>query len=560
MIKFYKILVNTLCVFFVNIAICQENIFTITKDSLYNKSFEELNDLSGIAFNNNDTVSLKIYRAYHLKKAKTEKNNLEIARAYYSYISWGNLEEDIKYSDSIINTTLYSKHEAYPTNGYLIKATLYSRVGDYSKALDNFIDANEWARKKKYEPLILEASNGIAAIKNVWGLHEEALEIYRKNYNDIVSFSNHLDYYYEDYILLANNLSLSYIRNHKLDSALYTIETAMKKAIEVQDTLGYYNLGKVQATANFYLKKYPQTQDSLNKFLPNYSGLVLSDSYYMLGKIAQYQNNYPLSILYFEKIDSIPQIFNEPFPELKEVYNELFKNASRYNDVEKQLYYVDRFIAIDSVLDLNYKHVNNKMRTDYDIPNFKKEKQVLIKKLDIKRKQLIISAVLALIVFLAFAFYSRKKQIMLKSRLEKLLETDVIAISEIELPVPKHETPGISEHIVKDILGKLEGFEKDKGYLMKDITLNSLAKLFSTNSTYLSGIVNQVKQTNFSSYLKDLRITNAINCIKKDNLYLKYSINGLADEFGFTTAESFSKAFREKTGIKPSYFLSELRK
>ncbi len=32
----------------------------------------------------------------------------------------------------------------------------------------------------------------------------------------------------------------------------------------------------------------------------------------------------------------------------------------------------------------------------------------------------------------------------------------------------------------------------------------------------------------------------------------------IAEEAGFNTAESFSKAFFKKTGIKPSYFIKEL--
>ncbi len=555
-----NVLIFILCMIFIYTGICQENDLTIFQDSLQNKTFEQLNTLTDKAFQNKKTTLLSIYRDYHLKKAKKEHNNLEIARAYYSFIGWENIEHDLKYSDSIIGITKNSQYKSYPTTGYLIKARLYYFNSDFNKALDNYIIANEWADIKQDKPLQIETTQGIAAIKNIWGLHEEALDIYKSNYADIINTPNYTNTVYDDYILLANDLSLSYIRNNKPDSALVIAEKAMKQAKLHKDDLGYYDLVKVHATANYYLKKYPQAIDSLLKFSSKYSDLVLSDSYYMIAKIHQYQNRKALTINYFEKIDSIHSIINDAFPELKEVYNELFKYAGEKGNREKQLYYINQLIAVDSILDLNYKNVNDKMRSDYDIPKFKKEKTALNRRLDIKKKQLLYIIVISAIVLIALIFYGYRRQRILKERLQKLLHTDVIEDFVVKPSVPENTSLGISEHIVDDILEKLKNFEKSQGYLSKEITLNSLAKEFNTNSSYLSSIINQVKQINFSSYLKDLRITNAINDIKLNKQYLKYSINGLADEFGFLTAESFSKAFRDKTGIKPSYFLDELRK
>ena len=543
-------------IFFLQLAISQET----NKDSLKTKTFKELIDLSEIAYQKGDTTLLSTYRNYHLYKAKLEHNNLEIARAYNYFITWENFEIDIMYSDSIINVTKNSDHEAYPTNGYLLKANLYYYNSDFNKALDNFIIANKWAEKKQYKPLQTEATHGIAAIKNIWGLHEEALEIYRTNYSDIINTPNYITTHYDDYILLATDLSLSYIRNHKPDSALVILEQAMKQAELAKHESGYYDLGKVQATANYYLKKYPQTQDSLIKFLPRYSGLVLSDSYYMLGKIAQYQNDYSLLMNYFEKIDSIHKRIHDPFPELKEVYNELIKEAIKKGNKDQQLYYIDQLITVDSILNINYTTVNNKVRSDYDIPKLKKEKQELKSELNSKQQQLLVLAILMVLVIVGLIIFGYMRQQTLKKRFHRLLQTDTIESSEVKPIIEKVEPIGISKHIVKDILNQLDHFENTKKYISKDITLNSLAKTFGTNSSYLSSVINQVKQTNFSSYLKDLRITHAINSIKQDRQYLKYSINGLADEFGFITAESFSRAFRDKAGIKPSYFLDELRK
>uniref|UniRef100_UPI004054DFA6 hypothetical protein n=1 Tax=Yeosuana sp. TaxID=2529388 RepID=UPI004054DFA6 len=123
----------------------QERLHVVKTDSLKYKTFEQLNTLSDKAFQNNNTTLLGKYRDYHLKKAKKEHNNLETARAYYSFIGWEDIEQDLKYSDSIIGITKNSDYKSYPTTGYLIKARLYYFNSDFNKALDNYIIANEWA-------------------------------------------------------------------------------------------------------------------------------------------------------------------------------------------------------------------------------------------------------------------------------------------------------------------------------------------------------------------------------------------------------------------------------
>jgi YesN/AraC family two-component response regulator len=401
---------------------------------------------------------------------------------------------------------------------------------------------------------------GIAAIKNVWGLHDEALEIYRANYNNLINIPDYQSTYYEDYIVLANNLSLSYIRNHIPDSALMVSEQAMKVTALSKDTLNYIDLVKVQATANYYLKNYPRAMDSLMRFLPEFTDLTLSDSYYMIGKMYQYYGNDQLVITYFKKIDSLHRIINDPYPELQEVYHTLFKHASSLNDMEQQGYYIDKLIEVDSILDHKYAKIGHKMRTGYDIPKLKKEKQQLNQKLNNKQTTIAITLITIGLLTLIMVYYYKRQRIY-KKRLHNLLEQETTVTTRTKTDrKQKTDTLDLSPTIIEDVLKKIEQFEASKSYVSKDITLHTLAKEFNTNSTYLSNIVNHEKQSNFSTYLKDLRITNAINTIKSNKEYLKFSISGLADEFGFNTAESFSKAFWEKTGIKPSYFLDEMRR
>ena len=97
--------------------------------------------------------------------------------------------------------------------------------------------------------------------------------------------------------------------------------------------------------------------------------------------------------------------------------------------------------------------------------------------------------------------------------------------------------------------------EKKKKY-----TLNTLAKEFNTNSSYLSSIINSTKDANFSSYLNNLRIDYAIDKLKKDKKFRIYTIKAIAEEVGFNTSQSFTNAFYKKTRLYPSFFIAKIKK
>jgi AraC-like DNA-binding protein len=118
----------------------------------------------------------------------------------------------------------------------------------------------------------------------------------------------------------------------------------------------------------------------------------------------------------------------------------------------------------------------------------------------------------------------------------------------------------LSQEIIDDLLRKLEKFERNKDYLNSNISLMALAKKFNTNSSYLSRVLNSSKSINFSQYLNDLRIDYAVNQMKNDAVFRKYTIEAIAIECGYNNSASFSRSFYKKTGLHPSYFINEIIK
>ena len=107
---------------------------------------------------------------------------------------------------------------------------------------------------------------------------------------------------------------------------------------------------------------------------------------------------------------------------------------------------------------------------------------------------------------------------------------------------------------------KLHEFEKLNEFIDENLTLSKLAKTLNSNTSYLSAVINMRSEGNFNNYLKKLRIDYAITELLENSKLRKYSMEGLASEFGFKSGTNFSKAFIAQKKIKPSVFIKELNK
>jgi len=115
----------------------------------------------------------------------------------------------------------------------------------------------------------------------------------------------------------------------------------------------------------------------------------------------------------------------------------------------------------------------------------------------------------------------------------------------------------INEEIILNVMDRLSDFENKQGYL-KPMTLRKLAKKLKTNPKYLSRIINNQYQKNFSSYINDLRITYLLKELDTNNSFKKATVKALAKKIGFGNAESFAKTFKKHTGVNPSNYLNTL--
>ncbi len=180
-----------------------------------------------------------------------------------------------------------------------------------------------------------------------------------------------------------------------------------------------------------------------------------------------------------------------------------------------------------------------------------------IQKLNAEKKEsnnylLIIISIFS-IVIISFVLINLKTKQKNKQKLKILL-------AKVSKNEKTETTLKLKDSEINRIIKNLTQLEKQHFYLKTDCTAANLAKKLETNSTYLSKTINSYYQKNFTKYINDLRINYAIERLRSDKFFRRYSILSIANEIGFKSKESFNSAFKVKTGILPSFFIKEINK
>ncbi|PKV51604.1 AraC-like DNA-binding protein [Aquimarina sp. MAR_2010_214] len=546
-------------------------------DSLQQKSYDELIE-TYLNYSQTNRIKSKKIAEIYLEKAKKNKDTLQIAEAYLLHYYETRNSIGIQYLDSIIKTTKNKQNKKYPAYAYFNKAQYFLyKKREIENTLNNLAIARKFA-KTNYNTNLLHRIEYLIGIVKSEHLDEKegAISIFKKC---MVFYANeeknsHKSHYFNTIHAIAE----TYIGLKKYDSASY------------YNTLGYHKTSKntdlnsnsiktyfilCEGINQYAQKKYTVAIDSIHKALPKMiefqdkSNII--DSYFYLGKSYHDLNNKEKAIFYFKKTDSLLKTLNS-IPQYKHVktYEYLKEHYKNINDIQNQNIYLNR---LNSILDqyLNDRiFISKKVKEDYDIPLLIEEQEKLIKKLNKNAGTYISSIILLAIILITsigLLYYQYRKKRVYRLRFEKLMTEQTIPNTtgthghhtKTENPSPNKSIKVPEKHITY-ILNKLDEFENDQKYLSLGISAQSLADDIKTNVKYLSLVINHYKNKSFINYLNELRITYAVKELKENTMIRKFTIKAIANEMGYNSAETFSNAFYKQTGIKPSFFIKNLKK
>ncbi|MEN2435794.1 helix-turn-helix domain-containing protein [Weeksellaceae bacterium A-14] len=539
-------------------------------ENLNKYSYEELENKFYKYKDNNENEESRIVAEFYIKKAKYEnKDKKYIAEGYVLNHYNKDLPVALKYIDSLEIISQNLQDERYPARIYLFKGMLYYNADNLKLALENYVTALKYAKEKKNTRQIAIADLQIAYLNGYIGKPQEAAKVLKYYYDNSGSLTN------EDIQHIQINLAGSYLDIDEFGKAEKLIKNGLNYTLKNNEYVRYNRYLSLLGEYYLLTKQYSKSIETLEKskgyflknnldFDANYAMLYLGQSY------AESQNKDKAAENYI-KIDSIVEKTNNTFPELRNVYNYLIDYYKGKNNKEKQLYYIDRFLNVNSVLDSQFRYISRELPAKYDTPKLLSEKEKIIKELKTKKYfsyATIGMLCLMLVVFTILFIRAKRKekeykkiaQELVKSVAEKshsttnVIENEIVANKEV-FDSEKNKVP---DEIVEQILQQLKIFEEKGQYLKKGIAVDNLAKKFKTNSTYLSKVVNKYKGKSFPTYLNELRIDYALVRLLNDKKFRSYNFAVIAGELGYNDEQAFAKAFKKRTGTTLSTYLKEI--
>lgn len=504
-----------------------------------------------------------IYGKALVEKAKSEKDTLYLVTGYHMMALLYKDEKVLKYCDSIIALTK-TPDILYPASAYSIKGNFYYDKRGFKKALDNYISTRTYAKQYTNTSLLFKSTYAIGILKDRIGESEAALQLHRENYAYAMQHIKIIGK--TDYLNSIFALANTFTDLKNIDSATFYNRYGIRESTRVENQEKYYHFVLNAGVTHYYGKHYLKALDSIKKSLPYFEKSDdkpnMAVGYFYLGKVYFELDNEEKAVFNLKKADTVFQENKDVLPKVRESYELLRKHYKEKNDLKQQLYYVEQLIKLDSILHDNELYLSKKITKDYDISKLNEEKKAITKELEEKeyrarRTTIIVST--ALVMSIILLYYQYRKIKLYKNRAETLVYSKNIKLNHKKYSSNKKKDIGISEDIVNKILSDLKAFEKSTAYLDTGITIQSLAKAMQTNANYLSRVINCYKNVSFTHYINQLRVVYAIDALKANTMYRRFTISAIADEFGFKTGDSFSRAFYNHTGTRPSYFIKELK-
>ncbi len=501
------------------------------------------------------------YIEWFIKKAKIENEENKILSGYYIMSLLYDTPKALIYADSAINRSKKNPTPYFPMVVHLRKGKYYRKKYSYQKAIDNFLIANRYARKNNLEKFIIISNFSIGTIKRKIKDYEGAIELLKENYYFAKRSNNQIN-------TLRSLIEISniYTEYEKTDSVPKYVELGRGLALKLKDTTRYYHFFINEGINEYHKKKYNASIKSLKEASSHYQNKkntrYLLYPYYYIAKSYDSLKKTSKALEYYKKSDSIFQLQKSFSPFMRDTYETLINHYKKENNLEQQLFFINRLLKFDSIVNQNEIYLNKKIYKEYDIPKLEAEKETILQQLKVEKNHssYVIYITFVVVLFLGtLLYYQFKKRRVYKKRFEELLRDNAKNLST-KVKESKENKIEIPEPIVNEVMESLDKFESEKQYTSNKITLAKLAKEINTNTQYLSKIVNHYKGKTFSNYLNDLRINYITDKLKKDSLLQKFTIKAISEEAGFNNPESFSKAFYKVNGIKPSYFLKELEK
>lgn len=434
----------------------------------------------------------------------------------------------------------------------------FQTISSYSTALKYFKPALKLSQKINYNNGKISALNNIAQILAETGQMNQALD-YFETAREVCRNNNDK----QREVGIIANIGKVYLNNKQYQKAIEFLSEACnrfkdlpnghKAIIRINLNLGeaYYKTNRLKKARTFFSKVLEKSQKSTIE-----TAMAL---YYSAEINSAEQNFIQAAENYIKSLEIAEKLRH------KKLTSGIYFALSKVTELEGNLAEANRFLK--QYIKLNNEIYSDKLSTDlavlqaeYDL--YKKQTEIKQLKTDselqntklkiLKHRNLsLITGAVFLIIFLMavtvlFLIRNKAYRELVRKNL-KIVEQEDIINSAIK------KDNQVSEKEPDDLILRLKRMlETKKLYKQQGLTSSVLAEKLGTNRTYLSQAVNKELNISFSRMINEYRVKEAIRLLSdsKQNL----SIEGIAKSVGFSSKSSFNPAFKNYTGVTPSFF------
>ena len=521
------------------------------QDSLLSKSYQYLSDK--VLSNNNEKRTALLYANALLKKSKLEKDWIQMTYAYKSIMFLKDKKLLVNYADSLLVAAKKSNDNAIIGAAFLTKGIIQYNQKDLKKALDNYLIADKYLIKTEDDYTIYKVKYSIAHTKYYLGFYDEAISLFREC----------IDYFKDQndraYLNSIHSLGLCYNKIGNYAWCTINNQLGIDEGKRLDNFEMEYYFVHSEGVNLWYSNKYYLSIKNLTFVLPmliekeDFANEAVA--YFYIGKSFWSLKQEDKAIMYFKKVDEIVKKEKYCRPDLREAYEKLIDYSKRNNDTKSQLYYINQLLGVDKLLSQNYNYLLKKVVKEYDT------KELLRSKYEIENTMTFrtisaISVIGMLMFIIAFLIHKHFKN---KRLFDEIMQRDTTLENSQTTPT-KLSSSDLNPTLEATILKNLEKFEKNKKYLDKDMNLTKMASVLNTNTKYVTKIIAKYREKGTIEYLTDLKINYIIEKLKTEHLYRNYTNKALGEEAGFGSTQNFARAFKERKGISPTYFINKLKK
>lgn len=555
--------------------------FSQDKDTLASKTFRDLDILIG-KFVTADFELAKKLSIYYINKGKKEKNPKKELQGLLKYIDVSIINRKFldfneEQARMVFLANKYNLQKNLAINYYLIGNSYFFQAV-WSSSTKNYLKALNLAKEVKNFNLQSIILTQLGAIKSTIGDHQQAIYYQKeglklnrnqKKIKDVNSNASLNRKRLSAEIASLYFISRSYINSKEKDSARSYINEAINLNKSVNDSCLakalYRTKGEVDLLYNNFKSALSNFKISKTYCLPLTKGdsLLYAACY---GSVFIGQRQYKKAINVLQKgIDNYGVTSSEEG--FMDDHYKLLAKAYKYSgEIEKSNFYFEKYIHTneefgkiqDSIVSIFKKQEAKEFKAELNAIQTKNKKN------ESYITYLLISGLLLILtlLFLVFKFYKNKakNEVKFKQLLQKIEDASQkqSVFSDKNIVLEEKSPIEINEKIKQKILVGLHKLEAQEYFLKKECNTYNVAKKIKTNTSYLSKVVKAHYQKNFNTYINDLRINYAILRLKEDIQFRKYSIQSIAEEVGYKSADSFTKYFKKQTDLNPSFYIKKL--